>query len=134
MNNNKVKACMIGESIFKVGDCTSLAQNWSLYKNEISVEECTNMKIVEIYCMENKKSCLPSFRAKVETNRNKIIDVALEDLNDVRDYGENCEELNKHGYNFNAGTIYCKGYECDNGKWEFFNIGLGNNINYTHSY
>ena len=134
MNNNKIKACMMGESVFKVGDRTSLAQRWNLYNSEISVEECMNMEIIEIYHIENDKSCLPSFKAKVRTNKNRVIEVAVEDLDDVRNYEENCEELNKVGYNFNAGSIYCKGYECENGHWKFFNIGFNDNINYTHSY
>ncbi|WP_027623252.1 hypothetical protein [Clostridium lundense] len=119
---DKVKACMIGESVFKVGDYTSLAQGWNLYKDKLSLEECTVLKIVDLYYIKEETN-FPKFRALIQTNKGNIIDVSLSDLEDVRNSKENHEELNKIGYDFKKGSIYCKAYEDLNGNWTFYDIG-----------
>ncbi|WP_315119964.1 hypothetical protein [uncultured Clostridium sp.] len=134
MKNTKVNSCMMGESIFKIGDCTALAQGWGLYRDKMTLEECTSLRIMELYYTDGEESCLPKFRAVVKTNKDRLVDMGLEDLKEVRNCAENREELNKVGYDFDTGSIYCKGYEIDDGIWKFFNIGLEGNINYTHSY
>lgn len=124
MKENRIKACMIGESIFRVGDYTSLAQGWGIYKCELSLEECVNLKIKDMYFENLENGQLPTFIAVVETNKNKTINVNIADLNDIRCNFENRKELEKIGYNFKKGSIYCKGYEDLKGQWKFFNIGL----------
>ncbi|WP_125153823.1 hypothetical protein [Clostridium rectalis] len=121
---NSVRSCMIGDSIFKIGDYTSLAQGWSLYRDRLSLEECLSLKIIDLIYIMNEDLALPKFVAKVETNKGNILDINVEDLNDVRNIKENREELNKVGYDFETGCIYCKGYEKLNGKWEFFQVGI----------
>ncbi|CDI49073.1 hypothetical protein [Clostridium tetani] len=124
MKENRIKACMIGESIFRVGDYTSLAQGWGIYKGVISLEECVNFKIKDMYFEEFEDGQLPRFIAVVETNKNKTVNVNIEDLKDIRCNVENRKELEKIGYDFQKGAIYCKGYEDLDGQWKFFNIGL----------
>lgn len=124
MKKNRIKACMIGESIFRVGDYTSLAQGWGIYKCKISLEECVNLRIKDMYFEEPKDEHLPQFIAVVQTNKNETVNINIDDLNDVRYNIENRKELEKIGYNFEKGAIYCKGYEDLNGHWKFFNIGL----------
>lgn len=124
---NKVKSCMIGESVFKVGDYTSLTQGWNTYKDQLSLEECTVLKIKDIYYIKEENSSLPKFRALVETNKGRIVDIAVSDMSDVRNSRENREELNKVGYDFAKGCIYSKGFENSQGTWEFFDVGVNNN-------
>ncbi|WP_027624267.1 hypothetical protein [Clostridium lundense] len=121
---DRVKACMIGESVFKVGDYASLAQGWGIYGDRLSLEECVNFKIVDLFCVNNKESVFPKFIALVETKEGNRVEINVEDLNDVRSNKENREELNKVGYDFQEGAIYSKGYENKNGKWKFINAGL----------
>lgn len=121
---DRVKACMIGESVFKIGDYASLAQGWGTYGEMISLEECVNLKIIDLFCVDNEKSIFPKFIALVETNQGNKVEINVEDLSDVRSNRENREELNKVGYDFEEGAIYSKGYENKNGKWEFINVGL----------
>lgn len=123
ISKDRIKACMIGESVFKIGDYSSLAQGWNLYKSKISLEECTVLKIVDLYYVQEEENNLPKFRALVETNKGNVIDVAVVDLDDVRNSKENHEELIKIGYDFQEGCIYCKAYEQLNGEWKFYNIG-----------
>lgn len=122
---DKVKSCMIGESIFKVGDHTALAQGWGSYKDKLTIEEGMNLKIVDIYSIK-EEGALPQFEALVKTNKGNILKIKVEDLHDVRNTRENHEELNKVGYDFQEGCIYCKGYEEEDGNWRFFNIGAKN--------
>lgn len=122
-SRDKVKACMIGESVFKIGDYTSLAEGWNLYKDKLSLEECTVLKIVDLYYIKEEGS-LPKFRALVQTNKGNIIDVCLADLDDVRTSKENHDELKKIEYDFKKGSIYCKAYEDLNGQWRFYDIGI----------
>ncbi|KAJ49708.1 hypothetical protein BD780_002119 [Clostridium tetanomorphum] len=132
MVRDKIKSCMIGESIFKIGDYTSLAQGWNLYKHKLSLEECTVLKIIDLYYVKDE-NYLPKFRAILETNKGNVIDVQVSDLNDVRNSKENREELNKIGYDFEKGCIYCKGYEELSGKWKFFDIGVTENNAYCET-
>lgn len=118
---DKVKSCMIGESIFKIGDYTALAQGWGIYKDKLTIEEGMNLKIVDIYYIKEDGG-LPQFQALVKTNKGNTLKIKVADLEDVRNTRENHEELNKIGYNFEEGSIYCKGYEEENGNWKFFNI------------
>ncbi|WP_097027325.1 hypothetical protein [Clostridium peptidivorans] len=120
---DKVKSCMIGESIFKIGDHTTLAQGWGRYKEELTIEESMNLKIVDIYSI-TEEGRLPQFEALVKTNKGNMLKIKVEDLHDVRNTRENHEELNRIGYDFNEGCIYCKGYEEEDGNWRFFNIGV----------
>lgn len=120
---DKVKSCMIGESIFKIGDYTTLAQGWGRYKEELTIEESMNLKIVDIYSI-TEEGRLPRFEALVKTNKGNMLKIKVEDLHDVRSTRENHEELNRIGYDFNEGCIYCKGYEEEDGNWRFFNIGV----------
>lgn len=122
---DKVKSCMIGESIFKVGDHTALAQGWGNYKDKLTIEEGMNLKIVDIYSIK-EEGTLPQFEALVKTNKGNMLKIKVEDLHDVRNTRENHEELNKVGYDFREGCIYCKGYEEEDGNWRFFNIGAKN--------
>ncbi|MEL5864480.1 hypothetical protein [Clostridium cochlearium] len=124
MKKNRIKSCMIGESIFKIGDYTSIAQGWGIYRGKISLEECVNLKIKDMYFKETEDGQLPKFIAIVETNKNRTLEVNIEDLNDTRCSFENRKELEKIGYDFEKGAIYCKGYEDIDGYWKFFNIGL----------
>lgn len=124
MKKNRIKSCMIGESIFKIGDYTSIAQGWGIYKEKISLEECVNLKIKDMYFKGTEDGQLPKFIAIVETNKNRTLEVNIEDLNDTRCSLENRKELEKIGYDFEKGAIYCKGYEDIDGYWKFFNIGL----------
>ncbi|MBM7871082.1 hypothetical protein JOC70_002580 [Clostridium pascui] len=119
---DKVKSCMIGESIFKIGDYTTLAEGWGRYKDKLTIEEGINLKIVDIYSIK-EEGTLPQFEALVKTNKGNMLKIKVEDLNDVRSTRENHEELNKVGYDFKEGCIYCKGYEEEDGNWRFFNIG-----------
>lgn len=121
---DRVKACMIGESIFKVGDYASLAQGWGIYRDVLSLEECVNFKIIDLFCLNNDEVTLPKFIALVETNKGNKVEINVEDLNDVRNNRENREELNKVGYDFEEGAIYSKGYENEEGSWKFINVGL----------
>lgn len=124
MKKNRIRACMIGESIFRIGDYTSLAQGWGIYKCKMSLEECVNLRIKDMYFEESEDEHLPRFIAVVQTNKNETVNINIEDLNDIKCNVENRKELEKIGYNFEKGSIYCKGYEDLNGHWKFFNIGL----------
>lgn len=127
---DKVKSCMIGESIFKIGDYAALAQGWGTYKDKLTMEETMNLRIVDIYSIK-EEGLLPQFEALVKTNKGNMLKIKVEDLDDVRNTRENHEELSKVGYNFEEGSIYCKGYEEENGNWRFFNIGSKNIEEYS---
>jgi len=116
---------MIGESVFKIGDCTALAQGWAIYKDKLTIEEIMNLRIVEIYLIKEEDS-LPQFEAVVKTNKGNMLKIKVDDLDDVRNTRENHEELKKVGYDFQEGCIYCKGYEQEDGNWRFFNVGAKN--------
>ncbi|PRR78302.1 hypothetical protein CLLI_17290 [Clostridium liquoris] len=124
LTKDKIKSCMIGESVFKVGDYASLAQGWSIYRNVLSLEECINFKIIDLFCINDEESTLPKFIALVKTNKGNKVEINVEDLNDVRNNKENRQELNKVGYSFEDGAIYSKGYENISGIWKFINVGM----------
>lgn len=127
MLNEKVTACMVGESIFRIGDRTSLAYGWGRYKNIVSVTDIINLKIVDMYYLFEDNSYLPKFKAIVETLTNKKLEVDIMDLNEVRSAEENRQELDKAGYNFGRSCIYSKGYETGDGKWVFYDINITDN-------
>lgn len=124
MSKENIKACMVGESIFKVGDVASLGRGWGRYEDKLSLLECMGLRILELYYVYENDSYLPKFIALVETLTGNTFELDVLDLNDVRNFKENREELNKLGYNFYKGCIYGKGYERLDGSWKFFNVGF----------
>lgn len=124
MSMNKVKSCMVGECVFKVGDRVSIAQGISKYTGKLSIYDMLNLKLVDIYCEDNNNKSLPYFKGIVETFTGKQIEIGILDLVSYRDTMASNIELIKAGYNFNDGRIYSNGYETFDGDWLFYNVGM----------
>lgn len=124
MLNEKITACMLGESVFKVGDKTSLVYGWNKYKNMVSITDIINLRIIDMYCIFEENSCFPKFKVTVKTLTDKNLEVDVMDLKDVRSIEENHVELKKLGYDFSKGCLYSKGYETCDGKWKFYHISI----------
>lgn len=123
MSKEKIMACVLGDSLFKVGDVTSLAHGWSSFRKIVSLSDIVNFKIIDMYYSYDNNSILPKFEAVVETRTGKVLNVDISDLVDVRNKEENRQELNKLGYDYGETGIYSKGYMLCSGNWENIRVG-----------
>lgn len=122
MLKSEILACIIGDSLFEVGDHTSIAQAWGRYQDKVRINESMNLKIEKLYCEMDEQSTMPKFRAMVSTTYGKLLEVDVDDLGDVREQRDNVFEIRRRGIPLNDKCLYCKAFKETTGKWKFYEV------------